>query len=92
MAFLFHLVAVATVSTITRGWALSLLWWWFVAVPFGTEGLGKLHAVGLAALLSLAINPAQQKVESAADAYAQAIVVPALTALIGKVIFLLMQV
>ena len=92
MAFLFHLVAVATVSTITRGWALSLLWWWFVAVPFGAEGLGKLHAVGLAALLSLAINPAKNKVESTADAYAQAIVVPALTVLIGKVIFLLMQV
>lgn len=50
------LLAVALVATVLHGWALALLWAWFVVPVFGLPTLTYLQAIGLALVFSMFVT------------------------------------
>lgn len=51
MAFLF-IIAISVIGSIVYGWALSLLWSWFIVPTFGLTPLSIPVAIGLALIVS----------------------------------------
>ena len=48
----FGLVAVLVISTIANGFALSVLWGWFISPVFGLPALTIVQAIGLSMVVS----------------------------------------
>jgi len=46
-------VAMILVATLLRGWALSVLWGWFVVPIFGVPALGIAQAIAVAMVVSM---------------------------------------
>ena len=49
-------IVLATVSHISYGYVLSVLWGWFIA-PFGLPPISAAHAIGLCAVFSVTRGP-----------------------------------
>lgn len=74
------LLALVPWALIAWGWALQLMWMWFL-VPLGIPALGLAHAIGIRGLVQIAaysqISSARREV-SAAEAVTHALLIPPL--------------
>jgi hypothetical protein len=78
----------AILTYILNGWALSLLWYWFV-VPFGIPEIGISWAIGLGILFSLLTNHNEPKKNDETDngkLSAFAVVRPLLAVAVGYIV------
>lgn len=85
---LFVLTLVLIPFTYTcRGWALKVLWGWFL-VPFGVAQIGVAHAIGICAATSLLTSKARMGDNSWSGlwtATGAAVVIPLLAVAVGWV-------
>ena len=89
------LIVVIVLGTILNGWALVLLWGWFVVVPFGLPALSFGQALGLSSLVSfmtyqyIDCQPDKEAsgLTKVLTVTAYTIFRPLLTILIGRIIF-----
>lgn len=86
---LIGILGVAAGSVVLRGFALSVLWGWFVAPVFGVPELGIAQSLGLAVLLGLFLpNAAKSEEKSTAAAWSAILLGPLSAILIGWIITL----
>jgi len=53
MGLLAFLVCISVIASILNGWALSVLWGWFVVPTFALPNLGIVQAIGLSMVINL---------------------------------------
>lgn len=85
------------IASILNGWALSILWAWFIVPVFGLPALSIVQAIGLAMVVSfltrrIAIKKEDDEEEGAwliiAKALLYAIISPLLTVFVGYIVTL----
>ena len=86
---LIGMLALLAVSTLWKGYVLSVLWVWF-AVPLGAPAVGMIQAMGIALLVSFLTyqhisspKKEQSTAEAMGDAVAMALMYPLLALCIG---------
>jgi hypothetical protein len=58
-------VLMAIISTVVNGWALSLLWAWFVVPIFELPDLSLMQAIGIAMIINFSTsNLAKEKIQA----------------------------
>lgn len=78
-------LGVSIISIILNGFALSVLWGWFVAPAFGLPELSVGYAMGIAVLIDM-LNPTSQKPDSIEAVIANAVLRPIFTLIFGWLI------
>lgn len=80
-------IAFAFMAAIWRGYALTVLWGWFVVNTFGAQPLGIPLAIGLSMLVSFLTHPPQKPNDSdSAFIISLAIFGPALVLFMGWIV------
>lgn len=81
----FGIIAVAIVSALANGWALSTIWNWFIPPLFHLTTLTYFQAIGVATVFSLFTGTKSSKDDDKSDSVGEAILkallVPVFTAL-----------
>ena len=89
------LIIVLILGTIFNGWALMLLWGWFVVIPFGLPALSLGQALGLSMVVSFMTyqyidcqpDKDQSGTEKVLTAVAYSIFRPLFIALLGRILY-----
>jgi hypothetical protein len=81
---------------VVEGFVFSALWRWFVSEPFGVQGIGIAHAVGLALLVGWLTRqhikePKETKEEATWELAFRAIGRPAIVLGVGAIVHQVMQ-
>lgn len=91
LALIASFVALVTISSILRGWVLSILWGWFVVPTFGLPALSIPIAIGIGLILAFTTHQISLKKEedkSSGTQFSNTILHPLLILLVGWIVTL----
>ena len=82
-------VALVVGGLLVNGWAISMLWGWFVVPLFGTKSLTIANAIGLSCFVSLfTASSAKKEEDDLGTMIARVLIVPVLIVFIGWIVSL----
>lgn len=89
---IFGAVVIGIIGTLFGGFALSVLWGWFVVPVFDTPPLGIAQAIGLAMIVSFLtgkykLHAGNDTAEKIADLFSEAFFMPTYALVIGWIIY-----
>ena len=91
LAFLASIIVLVVISSILRGYVLSVLWGWFVVPTFGLPALSIPIAIGISLILAFTTHQISVKKEedkSFGTQFSNIILYPLLTLAIGWIVTL----
>ena len=83
------LLVVVPLLALLNGWALSILWGWFI-VPLGAPPIGVFHGAGLGILVSLFVRPKSTDSDEAVALVVAAFLNPLVSLAFGYLFYVLM--